>query len=98
VAEALPHWVQIAWFALLLVGGSAGLLAGWLQGRAGHVGQGLRIEGGALCFLAGGALLYSLAMFVLSGMNAFGSGTITCTYGVACLLRLAHVGRDVRAG
>lgn len=97
IAETLPHWVQTAWFALLLLGGATGLLAGWLQGRIGHVEQGLRVEGGALSFLAGGAALYTVAMFATTGMSAFAAGTITGTYGAACLIRLVHIGRDIRA-
>lgn len=96
IRDALPLWVQVAWFALLLAGGLTGLIAAWLQGRVRYVEQGLRVEGGALCFLVGGVLLYTCALFTANGMNAFGAGTITGTYGLACLWRLRHIRKESR--
>lgn len=96
ISDALPRWVQVSWFGLLLAGGLIGLLAGWLQGKVGHVEQGLRIEAAALCFLAGGALLYTAAMFLTNGMAAFGVGTFVGSYGLACLWRLWHIWREIR--
>lgn len=96
IRDSLPRWLQVGWFGLLLIGGVTGLVAAWLQGRTGHVEQGLRVEAAALCFLAGGALLYATALFVSNGMAAFGAGTFTGTYGVAGLVRLWHIWKELR--
>lgn len=96
INEELPHWVQAGWIALLLFGGGVGLVAAWLQGRVGHVEQGLRVEASALCFLAGGALIYTIVLFTANGMDAFNSGSFNGSYGAACLIRLWHIWRDLR--
>lgn len=96
IQETLPRWVQLAWFALLLLGGTLGLIAAWLQGRVGHVEQGLRVEGAGLCFLVSGVLLYVSALFTANGMAAFGAGTFVGSYGLACLWRISHIRKETR--
>lgn len=96
IRESLPRWVQVAWFGLLVGGGLTGLVGAWLQGRTGHVEQGLRVEGAGLCFLVAGVLLYTSALFTTNGMNAFGAGTFTGSYGIACLWRIRHIRKETR--
>ncbi len=97
VAEALPPWVQVAWFGLLLAGGLTGLVAAWLQGRPnGSFEYGLRLEAGALSFLAGGVLLYCSAIITAAGWTGVAASSLSGMYGVASLFRIAHIVRDLR--
>lgn len=96
ITESLPHWVQSGWLGLLLAGGATGLVAAWLQGRVGHVEQGLRVEGAALCFIAGGAVIYTAAIFAAAGAAGFSAGTFIGSYAIAVLWRLWHIRRDLR--
>lgn len=96
IAASVPHWVQTGWPGLLLAGGITGLIAAWLQGRVGHVEQGLRIEGAALCFLAGGAVIYTAAIFATAGLDGFSAGSFIGSYAAAGLIRLWHIWRDLR--
>lgn len=95
IAESLPHWVQTAWPGLLLAGGVTGLIAAGLQGRVGHVEQGLRVEAAALSFLVGGAVIYTAAIFAAAGLAGFSAGSFIGSYAAAGLIRLWHIWRDI---
>lgn len=96
VSESLPPWVQNTWLWLLLLGGCTGLFAAWMQGRVGLFEQGLRVEGSALSFLTGGVLLYASAIIAAAGWAGVAASSLTGMYGAACLVRLAHIARDLR--
>lgn len=94
IADSLPHWLQLGWNGLLLLGGAVGIIAAWQQGLVGHVEQGLRVEAAALWFLGGGALIYTIALFVTNGLDAFAAGSLIGSYGVAALIRIWHIWRE----
>lgn len=96
IDRALSPAVQVAWYLLLLAGGSSGLLASWMQSRPSLVEVGLRVEAGALSFLTGGVTLYVVAMFATNGWRALAAGTFVATYGIACLWRARQVWRTLR--
>jgi len=89
ITEDLPPLVVITWYTLLCIGGLVGLVGVWLRSLT----LSLLVERAAMLIVAPSALLYTVALFSLSGspVRAFGSASIVLTFAVSSLIRFIRI-------
>lgn len=96
VAAAVPEWARLAWYSLLICGGSLALLGVlWPHQRIVDLVTGLLWERRGVYGLTLGAALYGVALIALDGPVSKVSGALTVGFAVASAMRVRRIGHDL---